>query len=109
MTTREILASDLAGRRVADSAGRYVGRITELAAEIELHATGNDYVVREVHVSSFGALEWLSALYFIQQLAERLGPAVGYRCVRVPWESLDLSDVEHPRMTNEFVSPGPGA
>ena len=104
MMTRDVMASDLAGCIVRDTDGRRVGRITELAAEIELHAKGNDYVVTEIHVSSFGPFEWAAGLYLVQQLVERLGPRFGYRCYRVPWALVDFSDVARPVLHGEITN-----
>ena len=57
--SREVALHHLLGRTVRDPGGRKVGRIEELRADIELHEQGNDYVVAEFHVGSFGAVESL--------------------------------------------------
>lgn len=99
MSAREVRVSDLAGCKVYDAAGTYVGRISELSAEIELHAAGNDYVVSEFHLSHYGALDRLATNILVQQIAERLGRAIGYACYKVPWEWMDLRDIRRPRLT----------
>ena len=104
MTAREVRVSDLAGRKVHDAAGAYVGRISELSAEIELHSADNDYVVTEFHVSHYGALDWMANNILVQQIAERIGGAIGYVCHKVPWQSMDLSDLQRPRLTRTIKS-----
>jgi hypothetical protein len=99
VSTREVGLSHLIGRRVHDAAGRSVGRIEELRAEIELHDRGNDYVVVEFHVGAYGALEALAGGRFARHLLRRLGGAVGYTQRRIPWDRMDLSDPDRPRLT----------
>lgn len=99
MSTREVRLSHLVGRRVRDVAGRSVGRIEELRAEIELHEHGNDYVVVEFHVGAYGALEALAGGRFARHLLRRLGGAVGYTRRCVPWDRMDLGDPDRPRLT----------
>ena len=98
MTSREVLVSQLIGCMVRDTDGRKVGRIEELLARIELHEHGNDYVVAEFHVGEYGLLEALTGGVFAQKLVQRIGPAVGYRRFRIPWEWMDLTDPLHPRL-----------
>jgi hypothetical protein len=97
MNSREILLHDLVGRVVRDPDGRAIGRIQELHAEIELHAHGNDYVVREFHVGAFGAFEALAGTRFTRKVMRVLGRFSGYLSYSIPWELMDLSDPEHPR------------
>jgi hypothetical protein len=97
MSTREILLHDLVGRVVRDADGRTIGRIEELHAEIELHAGGNDYVVREFHIGVFGAFEALAGTRFTGKMMRLFGRFSGYRSYTIPWELMDLGDPEHPR------------
>jgi sporulation protein YlmC with PRC-barrel domain len=97
MTSREILLHDLVGRVVHDSDGRAIGRIQELHAEIELHAHGNEYVVREFHVGVFGAFEALAGTRFTRKAMRLFSGSSGYRTYTIPWELMDLDDPEHPR------------
>ncbi len=95
--SREVALHHLLGRTVRDPSGRKVGRVEELRAEIELHEHGNDYVVTEFHVGSFGALEGLGGPWFARQLLHLLGRVVSYRSHIIPWHRMDLSDPRHPR------------
>lgn len=105
MSKRTILLSDLVGRKVRDVEGRVIGRIQELHAEIELHEHGNDYVVREFHIGIYGAFEALAGSRFAQRAVQRLGRFVGYRTFSIPWNSMDLTDQERPRVTRPIAAP----
>jgi sporulation protein YlmC with PRC-barrel domain len=99
MSGRAISLSRLVGRKVRDADGRPVGRLEELVAEIELHEHGNDYVVVEFHVEVYGALEALAGSHFARHFLRLFGRGVGYRRYCIPWDLMDLSDPEHPRVT----------
>jgi hypothetical protein len=87
----------LLGRTVRDPNGRAVGRLEELRAEIELHEDGNDYVVTEFHVGSFGAIESIAGPYFARLLLRRLGRFIPYSNHRIRWDRMDLTDPRNPR------------
>lgn len=95
--TREIALHHVLGRTVRDPNGRKVGRVEELRAAIELHEHGNDYVVTEFHVGSFGAVETLAGAHFARLLLRRLGRFAPYDAHCIPWDRMDLSDPKHPR------------
>jgi hypothetical protein len=90
--SREIRLSDVIGRKVYDVDGRSIGRLEEMLAEIELHEHGNDYLVVEVHVGAYGALEALAGSRFARHLLRRLGRLASYRRRRIPWTLMDFSD-----------------
>jgi sporulation protein YlmC with PRC-barrel domain len=98
MSRREIRLSDVVGRKVYDADGRSIGRVEELLAEIELHEHGNDYVVVEVHVGAYGALEALCGSIFARRLLRRVGRFIRHRHHRVPWTLMDFSDPVTPRV-----------
>lgn len=95
--SREVALHHLLGRTVRDPNGREVGRVEELRAEIELHERGNDYVVTEFHVGSFGAIESLAGPWFARQLLHRLGRFAPYTSHRIPWDRFDLTDPRNPK------------
>lgn len=99
MGAREIRLGDLTGRVVRDPDGRSVGRIEELCAEIAPREGGNDYEVVVFHVGAYGAFEALAGGRFAQHALKRAGKLVGYQRYEVPWDWLDFSDPEHPRLT----------
>ena len=90
MTTIEIPISSVRGRKVHDPSGRYVGRLVEIEARIDLSAGNSRYVVHGYHVSHFGIFDGLAGTILVRQLIERLGERVGYVCHRVPESDLDL-------------------
>jgi sporulation protein YlmC with PRC-barrel domain len=98
MTTREIRVTDLIGRRVRDRDGRSIGRVEELVCEIDLRADGRDYVVRELHVGALAFVEAVGGSALARALFRMVGRGSGYTRYRVPWEALDLTDVERPRV-----------
>ena len=91
MAASEIHIELLLGRRVLGLDGEPVGRIEEVCAEPQ----GGDLAITEYHVGAYAALERLSAssmrLFGFGRQRRR-----GHR---VPWDKLDLSDPEHPRLT----------
>lgn len=95
--TREVALHHLLGRTVRDPDGRKVGRVEELRARIELHEAGNDYVVTEFHVGSFGAIESLAGAHFARLLLHRLGRFAPYERYSIPWDRIDLSDPRNPK------------
>lgn len=79
----------LIGRKVRADDGRIVGRIEELRAEREQ----GYYVVTEFHLGPTALIEALAVRHLGLTLPGRVH---GYR---VRWDQLDLSDLEHPRLT----------
>jgi sporulation protein YlmC with PRC-barrel domain len=100
MSDREIRLHQLVGRTVRDSNGHRIGRLFELEAIIELREHGNEYVVATFHVGSFGAFEWLAGSHFARHALLLLGRFGGHRRYSIPWQSMDLSDPSHPRVTS---------
>ena len=84
----------LLGRRVADERGRPCGRIEEVIAE----ERGDECVVREYLVGTAALVERLSAWHIGLSLLKLLGARSPGSGRRVPWDKLDLSDPERPRL-----------
>src|SRR5690348_3055634 len=99
MSARTVSLGDLVGRAVHDADGRRIGRIEELKAEILLERGGNDYVVTRFGVGRWGLLDVIATGHFVQQLVRRITRATSYVHYDVPWNLMDLSDPEHPRVT----------
>ena len=93
MANREVHIELLLGRRVLDSTGKSVGRIEEVIAEQQ----GDEWVVREYLVGSAALLHRLSALEIGRAFLSlfRAKKNAGYR---VPWDKLDLTDLENPSL-----------
>lgn len=90
---KEVNIELLIGRKVFDENGRAVGRIEEVLA-IE---HGDDLVVSEFHIGTYGLFERLSVYHFGVGLLRFLG-ARGHVAdpKRIPWQELDLSDPQKP-------------
>ena len=99
MSARTVALHDLVGRVVHDAAGRRIGRIEELKAEIALERGGNDYVVTRFGVGRWGPFDAIASGRIVQQLVRRITRATSYVHYEIPWESMDLTDPEHPRVT----------
>ena len=98
MTTRTVSLHDLVGRAVHDADGRRIGRIEELNAEIALERGGNEYVVTQFGVGRWGPFDALATGHFVQQLVRRIARATSYVHYDIPWDWMDLSDPENPRV-----------
>ena len=94
MTRRELHVELLLGTPVVDANGERVGRIEELIAERQ----GDQYLVREIHVGSYAFIERFGSSRFLRALVRRTGIEGSHAIYRVPWEALDLSDPDHPRI-----------
>ncbi len=99
MSRRTVSLDQLVGRVVHDADGRRIGRIEELDAEIVLERGGNEYVVTRFGVGHWGAFDRIASGHFVQQLVRRITRATSYVHYEIPWEWMDLSDPEHPRVT----------
>ena len=79
----------LVGRRVYDADGKVVGRLEEVRAEMQ----GEELVVTEYQCGPAALLSRLGI-----RAMRLLG--LGHRePKRIPWDRLDLSDPEKPRMS----------
>jgi hypothetical protein len=89
-----LLVEDLLGTVVHDANGERIGHLEEIIAERE----HDGLTVVEYHVGELALLERLSAVSLLGTFAAWLIPG-SHSGVKVPWESMDLSDPEHPRTT----------
>ena len=94
MTAREVRLERLLGRKVVDAAGEVIGRLEEAIAEVR----GSEHVVREFHVGKFAVLERLGSGLLGAELLRLVGGARAYEGYVVPWELMDLSDPDRPRV-----------
>ena len=86
---RQIRVQDLIGRQVTDPNGQKAGRIETMFATWR----GENCFIEEYHLGAAALLERLGIT------ATRLIGWPGARePLRVPWQQLDLSDPEHPRL-----------
>jgi len=82
VSTPKIHFELLLGKMVRDSEGVRVGRILSVTAEMK----GESCVVREYHLGTAALLSRLGIATFQREPR------------RVPWELMDLSDPERPRL-----------
>jgi hypothetical protein len=93
MAQKQIRIERLLGRRVRDSAGRSAGRIEDFRA---LFRNG-DCVVEEYLLGTSGLFQRLSIAGFAMSLLRFLGARTQWLC-RVPWDMMDLSNPQKPRL-----------
>jgi hypothetical protein len=96
MTRRRIHLCQLLGRRVYDPSGRCAGRIRELRADRD--ADGR-CVVREYLLGREALLESLSVAGAAASLVHWLGGHGANASHSVPWDKMDLSDPDRPRIS----------
>jgi sporulation protein YlmC with PRC-barrel domain len=89
-----IKVQHLVGKLVASENGERVGHIEAIRAEQQ----GDDFVITEYHVGAYAALERLSASIIGAALLDLFRLRREKRGYRIPWDRLDISDVEHPRL-----------
>lgn len=94
MATREVHLELLLGKRVLDSNEKTVGRIEEVRAEKQ----GDEWIVQEYLIGSAALLERLSAWTIGLKILHLLGARKIYGGYTVPWDKLDLTDLEKPRL-----------
>jgi len=94
--TNEVKLELLLGRRVVDVDGERVGRIEEVLADRE----GDELLITHYLVGRYGLFERFSILHVGIGLLRYLGSrAQSAHPHRIPWDKMDLSDAEHPRLT----------
>jgi sporulation protein YlmC with PRC-barrel domain len=86
----------LLGSRVVDINGERVGRIEEVLADRD----GDELLVTHYLVGRYGLFERFSIYHVGIGVLRYLGSrAQSANPHRVPWDKMDLSDAEHPRLT----------
>ena len=91
----EVQLELLLGKKVYDLDGKAVGRLEEIRAE----ARGADFCVVEYHLGAYSLFERLSALPIGRAVLTALGAARPGSKKSVPWDKLDIHDLQHLRIT----------
>lgn len=91
---RERRVELLLGRTVCDVEGETVGRLEDICAD----TAGSEVVVREFVVGPFGAAARLRLGNVLPSVLGLVGLGGNGRHYRVPWQLMDLSDADHPRV-----------
>jgi sporulation protein YlmC with PRC-barrel domain len=89
----ELNAELLLGRKVRDVNGESVGRIEEFQIEREENAC----LVEAYLVGTSALIDRLSAWTLIRPIAKSLTGRL-FSVYHVPWEEMDLTDPEHPKL-----------
>ncbi|QSJ20571.1 hypothetical protein JYQ62_00215 [Nostoc sp. UHCC 0702] len=82
------------GKSVLDLTGRAIGRIEEVRAEQQ----GEEWIVKEYLIGYAAALERLSAWTIGLKILHLLGAYKIQGGYTVPWDKLDLTDPDKPRL-----------
>jgi sporulation protein YlmC with PRC-barrel domain len=90
----EINVELLIGRKVRDVDGEKVGRIEEFRVERDERSL----VLDSYLVGSSALIERLSAWTLVRPIARTLHGHRFYSQYHVPWQDMDLSDPQHPRL-----------
>lgn len=90
----ELTLQHLIGKQVLGQNGKPIGRIEEVVAE----KVGGELFVTEYHIGTFALLERLSAGEIGRSLLRFLGAGRGDGRA-VPWDKLDLTSPEKPKLT----------
>jgi sporulation protein YlmC with PRC-barrel domain len=94
MAVREIRVEMLLGRRVRAANGQVIGHLEEIKADLHDGAC----FVEEFHVGSYAVFERLAAWSIGRTILKLSGAREKHKGYRIPWDKLDLSDPERPRL-----------
>ena len=89
----EINAELLLGRKVRDANGEKVGRIEEFDVE----RADNACLIKAYLLGTSAVIDRLSAWTLIRPIGRSLRGRA-FHVYHVPWDQMDLSDPEHPRL-----------
>ena len=97
MPSRQIHAELLLGRRIRARNGRVIGRLEE----IRVRQDGRACLVDEFLTGRYAMLERLAGLSIARAILRVSGARSRYSSYRIPWDKLDLTDVQRPRLLCE--------
>lgn len=94
MAKQEIKVELLLGKRVYALNGKRIGHVEEVRAELRR----GECFVEEYLVGSYAVFERLAAHAIGRALLGKFGARKGHGGYRVPWDKLDLSEPDRPRL-----------
>jgi len=94
MATQDIHAELLVGRRVRAMNGHVIGRLEEIRVKQESRGG----FVEEFLTGSYGVIERLAAVSIGRAILKASGARRKNSSYRIPWDKLDLSDPNKPRL-----------
>lgn len=96
------------GKKVVDANGKYAGRLEEIEAE-----RGDDVcLVKNYLVEHRSILDRIQTWALTAPVRKSIPVREKSRPYRVPWDKMDLTDPEHPRITvpqSDLTRVKPGA
>ena len=95
MSAREAHAELLLGRPVVDADGRKLGRLEEIRAV----AHGGQLYVSQYLVGRYGLAARLTSASLLPRVLHLVGIGRRRSGYLIPWTWMDLSDPDHPRVT----------
>jgi sporulation protein YlmC with PRC-barrel domain len=91
---KELQLFQILGKRVVDANGKYAGRLEEIEAE-----RGDDVcVIKNYLVEHRGLLDRLQSWMLAAPIQKSIQVREKSRPYRIPWDQMDLSDPQHPRI-----------
>jgi sporulation protein YlmC with PRC-barrel domain len=90
----QIAVELLIGRKVRDSDGKSVGRIEEFRVDRQHNAL----LVEAYLIGASAVIDRLSAWTLVRPIGRLLRMRQVFRVYEVPWQEMDLSDPEQPRL-----------
>jgi hypothetical protein len=97
MAKQEVHAELLIGRRVRAMNGRIIGRLEEIRVRQEARAC----YVEEFLTGGYGVVERLAGSTIARAVFHVIGARKKQSSYRIPWDKLDLSDPNQPRLLCE--------
>jgi sporulation protein YlmC with PRC-barrel domain len=92
---REIHIYEFLGRKVHDADGKYCGALEE----IEVERGDESCIVKNYFVQERGLVDRITAWALADSLRKVIPVREESKPYRVPWDKMDLTDPEHPRIT----------
>ena len=90
----EINVELLIGKKVCDVDGTRIGRIEEFKVECD----DNSCLLDSYLIGSSALIERLAAWTLVRPIARALNGRRFYSLYQVPWQDMDLSDLQNPRL-----------
>jgi sporulation protein YlmC with PRC-barrel domain len=97
MAKQQVNLELLIGKRVRARNGKSIGHLEEIRAEL----SKGECFVEEYLVGAYAAFERLASLSIGRPILRLLGATRKHRGYRVPWNKLDLTEPERPRLLCE--------
>ncbi len=95
MTARELHLELLLGKQILDLSDRPIGRLEEVVAEQQ----GENWVITAYLIGPIALMERFSAWTLGMAFLRLLGARKSHQGYRIPWDRLDLSDLDRLRLT----------